>query len=202
MKLNPIIKFAKIISGQYSNREQSREDPKSFAHINIYFQPLSWKIFNGPGFYSEQSYDYLPWSPYKQSLHRVIKKDDFFIMENYLFKFADLIAGAGHHPNLLENIDHKYLELRNGCSMHFIEDYKDHYKGFIEKGNSCLIKRNNLTTYVKSWVEFDVNSWKSLDVGFDLKTNRKIWGSDQGPLIFRRVKAFDHLIGDDWLNGK
>ena len=75
--------FAKTLTGHYSNKEQAQRNPQFFAHINIYFRPLEWSTFEGPWFYSEQSYDYAPWSPYKQAFHRLIKSKDIFIVENY-----------------------------------------------------------------------------------------------------------------------
>ena len=33
--------FAKTLAGHYSNLQQSQENPKDFAHINIFFSPAS-----------------------------------------------------------------------------------------------------------------------------------------------------------------
>ena len=52
-----LAEFAKTLAGIYDNIEQSQKDPKDFARINIFFRPLPWHIFEGPGFYSEQCYD-------------------------------------------------------------------------------------------------------------------------------------------------
>jgi CpeT protein len=46
------------LAGIYDNYEQAQVNPKDFARINIVFRPLPWEIFEGPGFYSEQFYDY------------------------------------------------------------------------------------------------------------------------------------------------
>ena len=73
-----LILFANTLAGIYDNHDQSQENPKDFARINIFFRPLPWNIFNGPGFYSEQCYDYAPWEPYRQGLHQLKKKDGYF----------------------------------------------------------------------------------------------------------------------------
>ena len=70
-----LLLFAKTLSGHYSNLEQSQENPKDFAHINIFFRPLPWDVLKGPGFYSEQSYDHDPWRPYRQGVHRLLPAD-------------------------------------------------------------------------------------------------------------------------------
>ena len=60
-----LVLFAKTLGGIYDNLEQSQANPKDFARINIFFRPLPWGGFDGPGFYSEQCYDYAPGAPYK-----------------------------------------------------------------------------------------------------------------------------------------
>ena len=87
MKLsNSLLYFAKTLAGKYSNKDQVKSNPRDFAHINIYYRPLEWRIFNGPWFYSEQSYDFSPWSPYKQRVHKLIDKKGILIVENYIIK--------------------------------------------------------------------------------------------------------------------
>ena len=44
-----LAEFAKTLAGIYDNIEQSQKDPKDFARINIFFRPLPWHIFEGPG---------------------------------------------------------------------------------------------------------------------------------------------------------
>ena len=81
-----LLLFAKTLSGHYSNLQQSQENPKDFAHINIFFRPLPWDVLKAPGFYSEQSYDHDPWRPYRQGIHRLLPAEgETFIVENYGF---------------------------------------------------------------------------------------------------------------------
>ena len=68
--------FVTTLSGHFSNKVQALENPKDFAHINIYIRPLPFSIFNGVSLYSEQSYDYSPWKllflpfSYTDPIHR------------------------------------------------------------------------------------------------------------------------------------
>ena len=91
-----LLKFAKTLAGHYSNFEQSQDNPKDFAHINIFFRPLPWETLKGPGFYSEQSYDHDLWSPYRQGIHRLTQIEDVFVVENFVgaFVVADAVAVA------------------------------------------------------------------------------------------------------------
>ncbi len=193
------LKFAKTISGKFSNFEQAQNKPSCFAHINIYFRPLDWSILQGPWFYSEQSYDYDPWKPYKQGLHKLKLKDGIFIIENYKFKCPQRIAGAGFKPELLNSLSRNDFSLKVGCSMHFKERVPDHYTGKVEKGQCCLVNWEGRVTYLKSKVEINSVQWVSLDEGFDKITDKRIWGSDHGPIYFKRLLSFNEQLSLSWL---
>ena len=201
-KDRPLINFAETLAGKYSNREQALENPKHFANINIYYRPLDWSILSGPWFYSEQSYDYAPWKPYKQSLNKLIYFENTFIIENYAFKEPEKIAGAGFNLEFLNSINIKHVYKREGCSMYFKEMENYHYKGKVEPGNKCLIKRNDKITYLISEVEFNEKIWTSLDKGMEASTHIKAWGSEYGELKFKKIDklGINHL--ETWSKNK
>ena len=194
----PLLNFSKTLAGTYSNKDQSQENPKIYAHINIYYIPLYWSIFKGPWFYSEQSYDHAPWNPYKQAIHQLIHHQNIYTIENYSLSSPERIAGSGLNPELLRGIKNQNILRRKGCSMHFKEITKQHYKGHIEPGNKCLIERGEKITYLKSTVEFNETTWISLDEGIDTCTQRKVWGSEHGALRFKKVKHVDMNIFETW----
>ena len=197
-KKSSLIEFSKTLAGIYDNIEQSQQNPKDFARIKIYFRPLPWNIFNGPGFYSEQCYDYAPWDPYRQGIHRLSMDEDVFVMSNYGISNSKRLAGAGLNPSLLNDIQTNKLESRCGCSMHFKMKDTGHYIGMVEPGKNCLVPRNGMMTYLVSEVEVDQNNWISRDRGFDPKTDKQIWGSEHGLLRFKRIESLSTLIQDDW----
>ena len=186
-------RFATTLAGHFSNFEQAQRNPKDFAHINIYFIPLCWKINSLLAFYSEQSYDYNPWTPYRQSFHTVSYQSDTFIVDNYSLDDSSLIAGAGQHPELLNSVNTKLIKKRCGCAMHFREVKNSYYQGNVEPGRQCLVHRNGIVTYLISEVEFGNETWTSRDRGFDLITHKQRWGSEHGMLRFKRVKFFKRV---------
>ena len=202
-KSNPslIINFAKIISGKYSNFLQSQSNSKDFANINIYFRPVSWSILNNPCLYSEQSYEYDPWSPYKQSIIKVLRSGNNIVLENYSLNNAERVAGAGEYPTLLREIYPHNLKLKSGCSMYFNEVEQGLYLGSIEPGKKCLIERKGKTTYLDSYVRIDQNQLISKDQGFDKLTNKQIWGSEKGAFLFKKIISFQNEINEIWLSG-
>ena len=200
--MESIFKFAQTIAGIYDNFDQSQENPKDFARINIIFRPLPWTIFNGPGFYSEQHYDYAPWSPYRQGIHRLIthkNESDVFIMENFGCENPDRLAGSGRNPELLHSLKKDSLKSRYGCAMHFKTKKDGHYIGSVEPGNKCMIPRDGQLTYLVSEVEVTEESWVSRDRGYDPDTNKQIWGSEHGQLIFKKTEDIGEIITNDWL---
>jgi CpeT protein len=200
MELEAKIRFAKTLSGVFDNFAQSQERPKDFARINIVFRPLPWDIFEGPGFYSEQYYDYSPWDPYRQGIHRLSYNNDIFIVENFGFSNKERLAGSGRQPELLDSLEIDSLEKRCGCAMHFKETSTGHYVGSVEPGKECLVPRDGKLTYLVSEVEVNKESWISRDRGFDPITDEVQWGSEHGPLKFKRVSDFSEMVTPQWIN--
>ncbi len=182
--------FANTLAGHYSNFKQSQKYPKYFAHINTYFRPIEWDIFKAPGFYSEQSYDYSPWSPYRQSLHRLLQNQDIFILENYSIKEPERVAGGGFRKELLDGVDIKNITRRIGCSMYFLQKGNGEYHGKVEPGNCCKVTRGVEETYLVSEVILKQNELITLDRGFKKRTGQQVWGSLNGPLKFKKIKSF------------
>mgnify|MGYP001189383992 CR=1 FL=1 len=199
MNKNIIIPFCQALGGHYSNFEQSQIEPNKFAHINIYFQPIPWNVFEGPGFYSEQSYDITPWSPYRQAIHRLIESDKRIIFENYKLNNAIRFAGGGFMPKLLSEIKRSNLFHINGCAMHFININQLNFRGNVEPGNKCIINRSGVNTCLSGYVEFNPFSWQSLDEGFDINTNKKIWASENGPMKFTKISSIPKIIYEKWV---
>lgn len=194
------LRFSKILAGHYSNAAQSQADPVKFAHINIYFRPLAWQVFNGPGFYSEQSYSHDPWRPYRQGVHRLITSQQTQIVENFGFDTPIRLAGGGFTPELLKIIRADRLKQRCGCAMHFEETAPGCFNGGLEPGRKCLVPRDGLLTYLVSEVLVDSERWISRDQGFDPTTDELKWGSEHGPLQFARVASFESDISDEWIS--
>ena len=199
MQIEQQLRFAKTLAGIYDNYEQAQANPKDFARINIVFRPLPWEIFEGPGFYSEQYYDYARWNPYRQGIHRLKIKDQSFVIENFDFGNKDRLAGSGRNPELLKSLDTTSLNSRCGCAMHFTEEDDGKYIGMVEPGKKCFIPRDGKITYLVSEVEVDETNWISRDRGFDPESNQQKWGSEHGPLRFKRIENFSELITSSWI---
>ncbi len=202
MNVNLALKFAKTLSGQYSNKDQAIENPRFYANINIYFRPIPWSVLEAPGFYSEHSYDIDPWSPYKQALHRLLVNNNTYILENYHLNNKERFAGSGFTPSLLEELDSRQIKLKKGCSMHFNEISDGSYVGNIEPGRKCLVTRDGKTSYLESKVTLTKDRLITLDKGLDRKTKEQLWGSLTGSFVFKRIEYLGSHLDENWLTLK
>lgn len=186
---NLLNELARLMAGDFSNRQQSDADPKNYAHIRVFFRPLPWKFFSGIGFYSEQVYDYDLWSPYRQGVHLLVDKGDHIYIENYSLENAENYAGSGHNRDILLTIPPDCIQRRHNCSMVFRKE-ENMFRGSVEPGNKCLIHRNGVNTYLVSSVELTETTWISWDRGMNVENHQHIWGSAIGPLKFTKKESF------------
>lgn len=183
-----MISLANCLAGDFSNKKQALDNPKEFAHIRVFFRPLPFEFFGGIGFYSEQTYDYDLWTPYRQGIHRFVSTPNQVIVENYSLKDAYLYAGSGHNQDILNTIKPDFIERRYNCSMVFRKE-ENIFRGEVE-GKSCFINRNGQQTYLISEVELTETTFVSWDRGMDIETNQQVWGSTHGPLRFEKKESF------------
>ncbi len=181
--------FINTICGQFSNKKQADKNPSLYAHINIYFRLLPWSLLRDIGIYTEQSYDHSPWTPYRQSVNKLIIKGSVFIMENYEIKDAYLFAGGGFNNEILSTIKKEDLFIRESCEMNFYKSGETSYKGHLKQKHKHIIERNGRQTYLVSKVQLDTNKFLSIDEGFDIKSEEKVWGSEHGYLEFLKLSS-------------
>ncbi|MEB3193205.1 MAG: chromophore lyase CpcT/CpeT [Snowella sp.] len=186
---NDLITLAEWMAGDFSNAQQSVENPQQFAHIHIYFRPLPFEFFNAIGFYSEQVYDYDLWTPYRQGVHRLVDQEDQIYIENYSLEDPVQYAGAARELSILATIKPQAIRRRYHCSMVFKRE-GDSFRGAVEPGNQCLIEKRGCQTYLVSEVEVTAKTWRSLDRGLDVNSHQQVWGSQFGSLYFEKRQSF------------
>ena len=193
------LEFAKIISGIFSNKKQALDKPKNFAHIQIHIRPLYFKTYKCFAFYSEQRYQHDIWNPYRQSINKLSQEKEIFILNNYKIEDNERFTGGALDISLLDKISKYKLYEKSGCSMYFRETKPGNFSGSIESGCKCYIQYGKDKTYLKSEVKVNKNNLISEDSGYKIETDKKIWGSDFGPLIFKKLDDFDYFIDKNWL---
>ena len=199
MNNKAVLEFAKIISGVFSNKEQALDNPKNFAHIQIHIRPLFFKTYKCFAFYSEQRYQHDIWNPYRQSINKLSHEKEIFILSNHKIEDKERFTGGALDISLLDRISKYKLHKKSGCSMHFRETNPGNFSGALEPGCKCYIQYGENKTYVNSKVRVNKNSFIAEDSGYEIETDKKIWGSDFGPLIFKKLDNFDYFIDENWV---
>tara|TARA_B100000965_G_C19413597_1_gene678857 strand:+ start:135 stop:734 length:600 start_codon:yes stop_codon:yes gene_type:complete len=198
MRNKPILEFAKVISGIYSNKEQALENPKYFAHIQIHIRPLFFEDFQCYAFYSEQRYQHDKWNPYRQTINKLSQIKDIFIISNHKIENKERFTGAALDVSLLNKISSTILHENSGCSMLFRENKPGSFLGSIQPGEKCLIQRGKEITFIKSEVILNKDILITEDSGYSKETGKKVWGSNFGPLIFNKLDNFNLFIDKNW----
>ncbi|KGG16617.1 MULTISPECIES: chromophore lyase CpcT/CpeT [unclassified Prochlorococcus] len=183
-----ITRFLNTLCGSYSNKKQAQKQPKVYAHINIYFRLLPWELFQSISLYSEQSYNYSPWSPYRQAVHKLSTDENNLLLENYEIYPSERFAGAGFNKQILLSIKKENLLIRKNCQMKFKEISKGTYVGSLKKAGKCIVERDGRKTYLVSKVKFNKSKFKTIDQGFDIETNKRLWGLEDGFFEFEKIR--------------
>jgi len=199
MNNKDILEFAKIISGIFSNKDQALNNPKKYAHIQIHIRPLFLQTYKCFAFYSEQRYQHDIWNPYRQCINKLFKEKEVFVMSNYKIEDKERFTGGGLDISLLDKISNYKLYKKCGCDMHFRETKPGNFSGSIEPGEKCLIKMENKKTFVKSEVILNNTTLITEDSGYELVTGKKVWGSNFGPLKFKKIDDFNYFIDRNWI---
>ncbi len=120
-------------------------------------------------------------------------------MSNHHLKEKEKFTGGALDFSLLKDISKYYSHEKSGCSMHFSEIIPGNFLGNIEPGKKCYVQVGEQNTYVKSEVILNKNSLTTEDSGYQKETNKKVWGSKFGPLVFKKIDNYDDFIDRDWI---
>ena len=156
------------------------------------------KTYKCFAFYSEQRYQHDIWNPYRQSINKLSQEKEIFILSNHKIEDKERFTGGALDISLLDNISKYKLYKKSGCSMHFRETSPGNFSGMIESGCKCYIEYDKHKTYINSEVKVNKNSLISEDSGYKIENDKKIWGSEFGPLIFKKIDNFDCFVDDNW----
>jgi hypothetical protein len=187
--------LAQWLAGDHSNWEQAIDNPPFFAHIRVGIRALPNPITDdGVWLFLEQAYDYELNHPYRTAVLHLIFQNDRIEMINYRLKNAETFFGASRDRDRLKILDIVAIEQLQGCTQWV--DRADHqtFKGAVEPGKKCCINRKGVDTYLSIEFEVTENTYSSLDRGYDLVTDERVWGSIAGAFQFVKKTSFSNEI--------
>ncbi|MBD2188368.1 chromophore lyase CpcT/CpeT [Pseudanabaena mucicola] len=189
--------LAQWLAGDHSNWEQAIDNPPFFAHIRVGIRALPNPISNdGVWLYLEQAYDYELNHPYRTAVLNIIYSHEHGRIEmiNYRLKNAETFFGASRDRNRLAAIDADAIIKLEGCTQWVHRDDIKTFKGSVEPGKKCCINRKGVDTYLEIAFEVTENTYSSLDRGYDLVTDERVWGSIAGAFQFVKKASFSDEI--------
>lgn len=203
-------RLARWLAADWHNPQQSQDQPSEFAHIHACFRPLPNSFLNGYAFYTESAYDYNLGMPYKSSVVLIADPPDAdnnpAALELISFKISDpdeFWLGS-HEPEILEDLTADRLTpLDCACNTVYVwmADFNPpQYIAFSRPGKDCRIRRGGKEreTYLDSKISLFEHQYKPWDIGRDIETDARVWGSELGAFDFIAKSRFDSDISDDF----
>ena len=192
---NDVYTLAQWLAGDHSNWEQAIENPPFFAHIRVGIRALPNPISeDGVWLFLEQAYDYELNHPYRTAVLHLIYANDRIEMVNYSLKNAATFFGASRDLALLAGLDAAAIDKLEGCTQWVQRADEKTFKGNVEPGKKCCINRKGVDTYLTIEFEVTENSYSSLDRGYDVVTDERVWGSVAGAFEFTKKASFSDEI--------
>jgi hypothetical protein len=197
MTTNPsdVYTLAQWLAGDHSNWEQAIDNPPFFAHIRVGIRALPNPITDdGVWLFLEQAYDYELNHPYRTAVLHLVFQNDRIEMINYRLKNAETFFGASRDRDRLKILDIDAIEQLQGCTQWVDRTDQQTFKGAVEPGKKCCINRKGVDTYLAIEFEVTENTYSSLDRGYDIVTDERVWGSIAGAFQFVKKTSFSNEI--------
>ncbi len=197
MTTNPsdVYTLAQWLAGDHSNWKQAIDNPPFFAHIRVGIRALPNPITDdGVWLFLEQAYDYELNHPYRTAVLHLVFQNDRIEMINYRLKNAETFFGASRDLDRLKVLDIDAIEQLQGCTQWVDRTDQQTFKGAVEPGKKCCINRKGVDTYLAIEFEVTENTYSSLDRGYDIVTDERVWGSIAGAFQFVKKTSFSNEI--------
>ena len=192
---NDVYILAQWLAGDHSNWEQAIDNPPFFAHIRVGIRPLPKPITeDGVWLFLEQAYDYELHHPYRTAVLHLIFQNDRIEIINYRLTDAEKFFGASRDRDRLKEMDANAIAQLQGCTQWVHRADQLTFKGTVEPGKKCCINRKGIDTYLSIEFEVTENSYSSLDRGYDVVTDERVWGSIAGAFQFTKKISFGDEI--------
>jgi CpeT protein len=169
--------FLEYLEGHFSNKKQAQGHPTRYAHIHIVHRKIS-----DYRFYGEQAYNYARARPYRQFVIDVIEEDGKYRLKNYEIEAPSRFVGCIN----LEALTDTHLTYREGCDIMFEQVGEKIYKGGTSTCE-CYVQWQDKKTYLENNILLTDTEYHVIDIGRDVETNLKVWGSNWGHLKFEKV---------------
>ena len=188
-----LLQLTSWMAGEFSNREQSLDQPVWFVNLVWWQRPIPFHILGSIAIFAEQSNALILDRPYRQRILQFIETDSKIQVKYWGFKDPSGWSGDGKNRDRLNQITIDDIEPLNGCLLD-VTFVNGCYKAEMPKDAKCYFQYMDETRQVVLGFEVTADSFWSGDRGVNPETGTAIWGAILDFYKFRKIQDFSQEL--------
>ncbi len=185
--------LASWMSGEFSNREQSLDQPVWFVNLVWWQRPIPFNVLGSIAIFAEQANALILARPYRQRILQLVENDGKIQVKYWGFKDPVAWTGAGRDRDRLNQITINDIEPLAGCLLD-VSFANGRYKAEMPKDAKCCFQYLNESRQVVLGFEVSTDEFWSGDRGVEPETGTAIWGAIMDFYKFKKIHDFSPEI--------
>ena len=185
--------LASWMAGEFSNREQSLEQPAWFVNLVWWQRPLNFQLFGGMALFAEQANALVLDRPYRQRILQLVETDGKIQVKYWGFKDPSAWSGAANNRDRLQQITIADIEPLAGCLLD-VTYSNGRYQATMPKGCKCCFQYLSESRQVILGFEVSASEFWSGDRGVNPETGSAIWGAIMDFYKFKKIHDFSQEL--------
>ncbi len=188
-----LITLASLLAGEFSNREQSLEQPAWFVNLVWWQRPIDFRVLGSVALFAEQANALVLDRPYRQRILQLVEAEGKIQVKYWGFKDPSAWSGAAKSRDRLDQITLNDIEPLAGCILDVTYN-NGHYQATMPKDCKCCFQYLNESRQVVLGFEVSESEFWSGDRGVDPKTGSAIWGAIMDFYKFKKIQDFSQEL--------
>ena len=184
-----LLQLTSWMAGEFSNREQSLDQPVWFVNLVWWQRPLPFSLLGSITIFAEQANALILDRPYRQRILQFVENDGKIQVKYWGFKAPAAWSGAGR--DRLNQITINDIEPLAGCLLD-ISFANGRYQAQMPKDAKCCFQYLEESRQVILGFEVSANEFWSGDRGINPETGSAIWGAIMDFYKFKKIHDFSH----------
>ena len=188
-----LLQLTAWMAGEFSNREQSQEQPVWFVNLVWWQRPVPFNLLGSVAIFAEQANALILDRPYRQRILQFVENDGNIQVKYWGFKDPAAWAGAARDRDRLNQITINDIEAIAGGLLD-VSFTNGRYKAEMPKDAKCCFQYLNESRQVVLGFEVSADEFWSGDRGVDPETGSAIWGAIMDFYKFQKIQDFSHEL--------
>lgn len=188
-----LLQLTAWMAGEFSNREQSQEQPVWFVNLVWWQRPVPFNLLGSVAIFAEQANALILDRPYRQRILQFVENDGNIQVKYWGFKDPAAWAGAARDRDRLNQITINDIEAIAGGLLD-VSFTNGRYKAEMPKDAKCCFQYLNESRQVVLGFEVSADEFWSGDRGVDPETGSAIWGAIMDFYKFKKLQDFSHEL--------